>query len=241
MISPEAIRQNTQLDMEEQSTRSWDLSPREAIALQKRLAARVRTTRLRRRVRLVAGCDMSSERFGKVLHCGVVVVRLDDLETVASAAVSVPARFPYVPGLLSFREAPGILEALGRLRVRPDVLVLDGHGLAHPRRFGIACHVGLAARIPALGCAKSILVGAHGPLGRRRGAAADLVDRGEVVGRALRTRDDTKPVYVSVGTGLGLADAVEICLATSGGVRIPEPTRRAHLLVNELRRSVKEE
>jgi deoxyribonuclease V len=216
---------------------TWDLTPREAIAEQRRLAGRVRIRPMRRSPVLVAGCDMSSERFGKVLHCGVVVVRLPALETVASAAVSVPARFPYVPGLLSFREAPGILEALARIRPRPDVLVLDGHGFAHPRRFGIASHVGVAAGLPSLGCAKSLLVGAHGRLGVRRGAAADLVDKGEVVGKALRTKDGVEPVYVSIGTGLTLSDAVSICLACDGGVRIPEPTRRAHILVNEVRRA----
>jgi deoxyribonuclease V len=218
----------------------WDLTPREAVLEQRHLAGLVRTSRLRRDPVLVAGCDMSAERFGKVLHCGVVVVRLADLETVATAAVSVPARFPYVPGLLSFREAPGILDALARIRLRPDVLVLDGHGRAHPRRFGIASHVGVAAGIPSLGCAKSILVGEHRRLGRRRGATAELVHQGETVGRALRTRNGVKPVFVSVGTGMNLDDAVRLCLAMDGGVRIPEPTRRAHILVNEVRRSYRD-
>ena len=211
------------------------------MAEQRILARRVRVAPLRRAPVLVAGCDMSSERFGKVLHCGVVVVRLPDLETVASAAISVPARFPYVPGLLSFREAPGILEALSRLDVRPDVLVLDGHGLAHPRRFGIACHVGLAAGLPSLGCAKSILTGTHARLGPERGATADLVQGTQVVGRALRTKDHVNPVYVSIGTGLTLDDAVAICLATDWGLRIPEPTRRAHMLVNEVRRATRKD
>jgi deoxyribonuclease V len=221
-----------------ESTR-WDLTPREAVALQRRLAGRVRTTGLARDPVLVAGCDMSSERFGKVLTCGVVVLRLPDLDVVESAAVQVPARFPYVPGLLSFREAPGILEALGRIRARPDVLVLDGHGLAHPRRFGIACHVGLVAGIPSLGCAKSILVGTHGRLGARRGATARLVHHGRTVGVALRTKGRARPVYVSVGTGMTLRQAVRIVLRCGGGVRVPEPTRMAHILVNDVRRSAR--
>jgi deoxyribonuclease V len=153
----------------------------------------------------------------------------------ASAAVDIP--FPYVPGLLSFRELPTIVTAWAGLRVRPDVLIFDGQGYAHPRRFGIACHGGVLLDVPAIGCAKSILVGTHGPLGSERGARADLVHRGEVVGAALRLRADVAPVYVSPGHRMDLETAVAVVLSVSAGFREPETTRRAHRLVNAVRKA----
>jgi deoxyribonuclease V len=144
-------------------------------------------------------------------------------------------RFPYVPGLLSFREAPGLLAVLRRLRRVPDVLLCDGHGRAHPRRFGLACHVGLLAGLPSVGCAKSLLAGRHGRLGERRGSRSPLrettLQREEIIGTALRTRDGVRPVYVSVGHRIDLASAEALVLECAVGFRIPEPTRRADHLV----------
>jgi deoxyribonuclease V len=147
----------------------------------------------------------------------------------------VPIAFPYVPGLLSFRELPPLAVAWARLERRPDVLIFDGAGYAHPRRFGLACHGGVLFDVPSIGCAKSILVGTHGPLGEERGASAPLVDRGEVVGMAVRTRARVKPVYVSVGHRMDLPTAVALVLRMTAGYREPETTRRAHQLVTRLR------
>ena len=137
-------------------------------------------------------------------------------------------RFPYILGLLSFRESPLILAALERLTLTPGLLLVDGQGVAHPRRFGIACHLGLLADLPAIGCAKSILRGRHGPLGEEEAASAELLHDGEVVGAALRTRTGVTPVYISVGHKLDLASAIKWTLALCRGYRLPEPTRLAH-------------
>ena len=154
---------------------------------------------------------------------------------VEQAAVRCRARFPYVPGLLSFRESPAGLTAWGRLRTRPDCLICDGHGYAHPRRFGLACHFGLLVELPTIGCAKSLLVGEYREPGARRGSVAELVHQGEVIGVALRTRQAVSPVFVSVGHQISLLAAVRTVLACSPKYRIPEPIRQAHALVNRLR------
>jgi deoxyribonuclease V len=158
---------------------------------------------------------------------------------VDEASVAAPLRFPYVPGLLSFRELPLIVGAWERLGTRPDVLIFDGQGIAHPRRFGIACHGGVLFDVPSIGCAKSILVGRHEPLAPERGARAPLEHRGEIVGMAIRLRDRVNPVYVSPGHLIDLDTAVDVVLSVSAGYREPETTRRAHKLVNDARRSAK--
>lgn len=170
-------------------------------------------------------------------YAGFVVIDARTQETVATATASTPLTFPYVPGLLSFRELPVLIEAWRQLTVRPDVIILDGHGTAHPRRLGIACHAGLIFDVPTVGCAKSILVGRHAPLAEERGAQAPLLDHGEVVGMALRTRTGVAPVYVSPGHHMDLATAVELVLLLTpqGKYRQPETTRRAHRLVNDVR------
>jgi deoxyribonuclease V len=186
--------------------------------------------------RLAAGLDVSMERGSDVAYAGVVVLELPSMRTVEEVAVVTPLRFPYVPGLLSFRELPAVAAAWARLATRPDVVLFDGQGLAHPRRFGIACHGGLLFDRPAIGCAKSILVGTHGPLAPERGARAPLVDRGETVGAAVRLRDRVTPVYVSPGHLIDLDAAVDVVLSLGTGYREPETTRRAHRLVNAVRR-----
>ncbi len=145
--------------------------------------------------------------------------------------------FPYVPGLLSFRELPVLSEAWIRLEIRPDVLIFDGQGIAHPRRLGLASHGGLLFGVPSIGCAKSLLVGRHGPLGEERGAMADILHQGEVVGRAVRTRRGVLPVYVSPGHLMDLPTAVELVLRMTSRYREPETTRYAHRLVNDVRRA----
>ncbi|MCI0341110.1 MAG: deoxyribonuclease V [Planctomycetales bacterium] len=216
----------------------WDLSPRAAVALQRRLAARVVARHPRGPFRLVAGGDLAyDERSGRHVAC-VVLWDLATGAVVEEATAVGRTAFPYVPGLLSFREAPTLLDAFRRLRRRPDAVLCDGQGLAHPRRFGLACHVGLHLGVPTAGCAKSLLVGEHGELGSRRGSSAPLVHRGEVVGLALRTRDRVRPVYVSVGHRISLEAARDLVLACGRGFRIPEPTRLADLRVASLRRAL---
>ncbi len=218
---------------------SWDLSAKEAVALQKQLAPQVRIEPLQSPPKFIAGADLSFDKGSDEVWAGIVVLSFPDLQIVEERGLQTRAPFPYVPGLLSFREAPAVLEVWEQLQHKPDVLVLDGQGLAHPRRFGLACHLGLWLDVPTYGSAKTLFVGDFQDLGEERGSSADLVHRGEVVGAAVRTKKKTTPVYVSVGHKLTLDDAVDLTLRCDGGYRVPEPTRRAHLFVNRLRRGEK--
>lgn len=215
----------------------WDVSPEEARRIQVELRERlVLEPPPGFSPRLAGGADISFERFGDLGYAGVVVLEMESLETVEEAAAVVELVFPYIPGFLSFRELPAIAEAWKRLERKPGVLVFDGQGTAHPRRFGVACHGGVLLDVPSIGCAKSLLVGKHGPLGEERGATAEIVHRGETVGMAVRTRDRVKPVYVSPGHLMDLETAVEVVLRVAPRYREPETTRRSHRLVNEARR-----
>ncbi len=214
----------------------WNLSPRDAIALQNDLRGRVRLQTPPRRLRTVAGADISFNKHDETIYAGIVVLSLPDLVTVEEVGVVTQTKFPYVPGLLSFREAPAILEAWELLRVEPDAVMFDGHGIAHPRRFGIAAHVGLWLDHPTWGCAKSLLCGKYDEPAPARGSRSPLMDKGETIGAVLRTKDNVSPVFVSPGHWLDLETAVALTLRCGGGYRLPEPTRRAHLLVNALRR-----
>lgn len=176
---------------------------------------------------------------GRTRACAVIVsLQLSDLSTVEEVGAAVEVEFPYVPGYLSFREIPVLAAAWRRLRRRPDVMVLDAHGVAHPRRMGLACHAGLVFDLPTVGCAKSILVGRHESLGRERGSWAPLTDGGEVIGSAVRTRTGVRPVYVSVGHRMSLRGARSLILQLTpdGRFRFPEPIRRAHRLAGELKK-----
>lgn len=209
---------------------SWDLTVAEAIALQRALAARVERRDRLGGVRRVAGTDVGYRDGGASIRAAVAVLGLPDLDLVDWAVVRRATAFPYVPGLLSFREAPAVLAALDGLARRPDLLLCDGHGLAHPRRFGLACHLGLLAGLPSIGVAKSRLVGRHAEPGPRRGDWAVLLDRDEVVGAALRTRPGVRPVYVSIGHRVGLETAIALVLRCTGRYRLPETTRTADRL-----------
>ncbi|MFC1935840.1 deoxyribonuclease V [Chloroflexota bacterium] len=207
----------------------WSVSVEGAQAIQVRLAAQVsRFNGVPEQPQYVVGTDISPPDARGVSRGAAVVMRLPDLQVVEVKCAEGKPGFPYVPGFLSFREAPLVLGALERLTITPDLLLADGQGLAHPRRFGLACHLGLLAGLPAIGCAKSILLGRHGPLGRELGSWASLQDRGEVVGAALRTRDGVSPIYVSVGHKMDLPSALRWTLACCAGYRMPEPTRLAH-------------
>jgi deoxyribonuclease V len=214
----------------------WDVTRSEAVALQKELRERVRLRPLPDDVKLVAGCDISFNKYSDVLYAGIVVIRLPDLTVVDRAGVTSTAKFPYVPGLLSFRETPAVLEAWERLKTRPDVVMLDGQGLAHPRRFGIACHVGLLTGVPSVGCGKTLLVGDYEQPDEEAGSSTPLVHKGDVVGAVVRTKTRVNPVFISPGHLADVPTSVALALRCTGRYRIPEPTRNAHLFVNELRR-----
>ncbi|MBV9211281.1 MAG: deoxyribonuclease V [Acidobacteria bacterium] len=215
---------------------SWKMTPREAVELQKSLRERVRLAPLSRPVETIAGADISFNKFEETIYAGIVVLRLPSLEVVEEVGIISETRFPYVPGLLSFRESPAVLEAWEKLKTEPDAVMFDGQGIAHPRRVGIASHVGLLINRPTLGCAKSVLVGKYEEPPLERGAWTELIDKGEVVGAAVRTKFKVQPIFVSPGHLINLEDAIKLTLASDGGYRQPEPTRRAHHLVNALRR-----
>jgi len=207
----------------------WDVSTADAVEIQRRLAPRVVREGAPADVRRVAGLDISVGRGSAGGRGAAVVVRYPEMEVVEQAVVEARVGFPYVPGLLSFREIPVLLAALREVKERPDLLLVDGQGLAHPRRFGLACHLGLLLDMPAVGCAKSRLCGDHAPLAAEAGARVPLTDGDEVIGVVLRTRDGVAPIYVSVGHRIGLDEATAWALRCCRGYRIPEPLRLAHM------------
>ena len=208
------------------SSHSWDLSPQEASKVQSGLAAKVERQLRMGPVRHVAGIDVSVR--DDVARAAVVILDFEGLDPVDYAIATRPVTFPYVPGLLAFREGPVVLDALERASTTPDLLIFDGQGLAHPRRLGIASHIGLLVDIPAIGCAKSRLCGQHDEPGEEPGEYAPLVDKGEIIGAVLRTRRGVKPVYVSIGHRVDLATSIEYVSACCRGYRLPETTRWAH-------------
>jgi deoxyribonuclease V len=214
----------------------WRVSFREAVDIQARLRDRLTFEPFDRAPRLIAGTDVAYSASTHRMYAAVVVLEAPSLAVVDVARAVRVARFPYIPGLFSFRELPPLIAAFRRLRARPDVVVLDGQGYAHPRRFGLACHAGLLLDCPTLGCAKSRLVGEHGAVGVDRGAWAPLVDAGETIGAVLRTRDAVQPVYVSAGHRMDLPSAIRIVLETCTRYRLPEATRLAHQATSEMRR-----
>lgn len=219
-----------------QTLHSWHLTPREAVALQGELRQQVHIAPLDRPIQTIAGCDISFHKESPQVYAGIVVLRLPDLEIIERAGVITTAPFPYVPGLLSFREVPPLLEAWQKLQIEPDAVMLDGQGLAHPRRMGLACHFGLLVHRPTIGCAKSVLVGAFDEPPKERGQWSAMTHKSEVVGGALRTKTNVSPVYVSPGHLIDLNGAIDLALRCDGGYRVPEPTRQAHNFVNGLRR-----
>ena len=217
----------------------WDLTPAEAQALQRQLAGRVIREDRFGEIRTVAGLDLGfpTAAGGTVGRAALVVLSLPELEIVERQVVERPVAFPYVPGLLSFRESPVALAAFEALSRRPDLVIVDGQGLAHPRRFGIACHLGVLLDLPTIGCAKSILVGRAAEPGPLPGDWTPLVDRGEIIGAAVRTRPKTKPLYISIGHRVSLETAIDLVLRCGRGYRLPEPTRLADQLASNRRPS----
>jgi deoxyribonuclease V len=214
----------------------WDLAPAEAVALQRQLADRVVTDIPLPSCALIAGADVSYDKNSTKFFAGVVVLRTDDLSIVERCGAALDSPFPYIPGLLSFREAPALLEAFARVQSAPQAVMFDGQGIAHPRRLGIASHVGLWLDLPCIGCAKSRLTGHYQEPDREAGSCSPLRDGNEVIGQVVRSKTGVQPLFVSVGHRIDLGSAVRWVLATCRGYRLPEPTRQAHLFVNELRR-----
>lgn len=216
----------------------WNVTPREAVAIQQRLAATVRQAPPRKRIRYVAGVDAAFSRDGTRCFAAAVLWDARDRIVLEEHVAERPLTFPYVPGLLSFREAPAVMAALRKLRREPDAIMCDAQGYAHPRRFGLACHVGVICDRPTLGCAKSVLVGEYREPAARRGSRAALRDRGERIGMVLRTRTGVRPVFVSVGHLIDLATAERLVLECAVRYRLPEPTRLADRVVGGEKRSL---
>ncbi|UIE37717.1 deoxyribonuclease V [Leptodesmis sichuanensis] len=210
----------------------WNLTPEAAIALQQKLRDRVVLTDQFGEVRYVAGVDVGFEAGGTVTRAAVAVLSLEDLQLQDRAIARRPTEFPYIPGLLSFREVPAVLDALENLQIEPDLILCDGQGIAHPRRFGIACHLGVLIDRPTIGVAKSLLVGRHAELPEQRGSWQPLIHKGETIGVALRTRPGTKPVYISPGHRISLETAIAYVMRCTTKYRLPETTRYAHKLAS---------
>ena len=213
-------------------THSWTVSTAEARAIQERLRRYVVTEDRLGAVHSVAGVDVSFDKRRKLTQAAVAVLEFPSLTLCAHATTIRPTIFPYVPGLLSFREIPAILDALSQVETKPDLLLCDGQGFAHPRRLGIACHRGVLTGIPSIGVAKSRLIGQHGAIPDARGGWTALIDHDETVGAVLRTRSRVKPIYVSVGHRIGLLTAVSYVMRCTTHYRLPETTRQAHRLAS---------
>jgi len=215
----------------------WNLSPKEAIALQKELREQVRLTSLEHEPTLVGGCDVSMNRFAKEGFAGFVTLTYPNLEVVDHSVVKDTIPFPYIPGLLSFREIPMLMKAWEKLHTKPDVLLVDGIGIAHPRRLGIATHLGLILKIPTLGLAKFVPTGSYDEPGNNPGDFSYLIDlkTNERIGAAVRTKMNVKPMFISPGHLITLEDSIHIVMGCVGKYRLPEPTREAHNTMNEYR------
>ncbi len=207
----------------------WQVSIDQAVDIQLRLAAQVSRSGEVGTPHFIAGVDISADKGQGVATGAVVVLQYPEFEVVETEVVNDKLNFPYIPGLLSFREAPLILAACQKLTITPDLILVDGQGIAHPRRMGLASHIGLFLNSPTIGCAKSLLCGTHQLPGAKPGSYAEVVDNGETIGAALRTKLGTKPIYVSIGHKIDLPTAIYWVMKCCRGYRIPESTRLAHL------------
>lgn len=217
------------------------VTPQEALEIQRQERHRVRCEDDFggfEAIKTVAGVDVSSE--DGTLYAAVVVLSYPQLEILTVTNASGPSPFPYIPGLLSFREIPILLEAWEKLTLRPDLILVDGQGIAHPRRFGIGAHLGVTLDVPTIGCAKRRLVGRHEEPGPHKGDWSPLVDKGETIGAVLRTKDHVSPMFISCGHRVSLPSAIQLVLSCTTRYRLPEPTRQAHLASNVFRKSLKE-
>jgi deoxyribonuclease V len=224
-----------QTNMKIKKLHNWNLSYSQAIALQKSLSGKVQTIELKKQPKTIAGIDCAFSKDKKKIFACVVVLKLPSFELVETKNVVQKLTFPYIPGLLSFREAPACLVAVEKLKNEPDAFIIDGQGIAHPRRLGLAAHLGLFFDKPTIGCAKSRLIGNFEEPAPKKGSFSPLKDGRETIGAVVRTRTGVKPVFVSIGNKCTLKDAIKVALHCTTKYRIPEPTRLAHQLVSKLK------
>ncbi len=228
-------RREAAANMQVKRLHSWSLTYSQAIALQKSLSGKVRQIELRKQPKTIAGIDCAFSGDKKRIVAYVVVMKLPGFELIETKSAVQKLTFPYIPGLLSFREAPACIAAVEKLKHQPDVFVIDGQGMAHPRRFGLACHLGLFFDKPTIGCAKSRLIGSFEEPSLKKGSFSPLKDGRETIGAVVRTRTSVKPVFVSIGNKCSLRNAIEIIIDCTIRYRIPEPTRLAHQFVSVLK------
>jgi deoxyribonuclease V len=207
---------------------SWELSPSEAIELQKSLSKRIVAHNDFSAIKTVCGADVGYDKRVQRATAACVIMSYPALEVIETVTVTTPVKLPYIPGLLSFRETPALIPAFASLKAEPDLIICDGHGLIHPRRFGLACHLGLLLDTPTIGCAKSRLIGSCSTPVETRGSREYVWDAGEVVGAVVRTKKGVKPVYVSSGHRIGLSSAIDYVLGCTKNHRLTEPVRSAH-------------
>lgn len=218
--------------MGDQVSHSWPGTAEEAVVLQQQLRSKIVNEDQLEPIQRVAGVDVGFEAGGSITRAAIAVLSWPDLQLLDQAIARRPTTFPYIPGFLSFREIPAILDAFEQLSTSPHLLLCDGQGLAHPRRFGLACHLGLLVNVPSIGVAKSRLVGTHADVPDQRGAWEPLMHRNEVIGAVLRTRSKTKPLYISSGHRISLATAIAFVMGCTTRYRLPETTRWAHRLAS---------
>lgn len=224
--------------MQSRDLHTWDVTPEEAVRLQRELAKLIQASPLSATIRVVAGVDVSYQPGTDTMYAGIVVVELPDYVVLEMQSAQQQISFPYIPGLLSFREIPVVLQAFQRVSVWPEVILCDGQGIAHPRRLGIASHLGLLLDCPSIGCAKSRLYGRYDAqhLGEYAGSSTPLSDpQGAIIGAVVRTKTRTNPVFVSPGFRADVSSAVDLVLRCCRGYKLPEPTRLAHQFVNQVR------
>jgi len=213
----------------------WDVTYKEAVKIQKDLKDKVSLKKIDKRIKYVAGLDVSYAKESNIMWAGVVVLDFPSLNKAEERWSQKKVSFPYIPGLLSFREIPALIDALRKMEIEPDLIFCDGQGIAHPRGLGLASHLGILLNKSTIGCAKSPLVGTYNQVGERKGNYAYLIHQNRIIGAVVRTRSKVKPIFVSPGYGVMLNDCVKFVLETCSKYRIPEPTRQAHLLVNSVR------
>lgn len=212
---------------------TWQLTLDEAIAIQEQLQAEVITEdKFKEPVEYVAGVDMGFEAEGTISRAAVAVLSFPDLQVIETSLAYRPTTFPYIPGFLSFREIPAVLDALEKITTIPDIILCDGQGIAHPRRFGIACHLGVLVDIPTIGVAKSLLVGKHEIVPETKGSWQPLIHKGETIGAVVRSRTQVKPLYISSGHRVSLPTAIDYVLRCTPKYRLPETTRIADKLAS---------
>lgn len=213
----------------------WDVTPEEAIRIQRELKRYI-SLKWIPTIKIIAGADVAYHKDTGI--AGVVVLEFPSLKIMESKYSIFPVNFPYIPGLLAFREGPGLLPTFEKIENEPDVIIFDGQGIAHPERMGIATHLGILLDKPSIGCAKSLLTGEYLPCGKRKGNYSIIRDKGEVVGAVLRTKEGVMPVFVSPGYKIDIRTSVDIVLQCTDKYRLPEPVRKAHILVNRLKKEV---